>query len=148
MADEKSDARDGAWRQLFPWTELFRCFKVAVDPNKLLLAAAGIFIMALGWCALAALFAAGSKEPTYGSTTYTSLDPKVRWETFKRDRDSYNLLHESAGAGSPGEIYTIEDLAQSEEEYRKLENVKKEDQGLSEADLTKPGVDIDPVRAK
>jgi len=143
MAEEKSDVREGAWRQLFPWTELFRCFKVAIDPNKLLLAAAGILVMSLGWWVLAGVFSVGWKEPQIGAPVYTSItDSKLQWETFKRDRESYNLMHETAGAGSPGEPYAIEDLAEGDDEYRNLERLKKEDQGLSEDELVnKLGID-------
>src|SRR5205814_6134491 len=52
MANEKVDGRELSWRGLFPWTELFRGFQLALDLNKLLLAAAGIPVMAFGWCLL------------------------------------------------------------------------------------------------
>ena len=42
MAAEKVDVREVSFRQLFPWTELFRGFQVALDPKKLLLAAGGL----------------------------------------------------------------------------------------------------------
>src|SRR5438105_2557591 len=41
MADDKVEPRETNWRQLLPWTVLFQGFRVALDPNKLVLAAAG-----------------------------------------------------------------------------------------------------------
>lgn len=38
------------------WTEIFRSFQVALDPRKLLLAAAGILVMSLGWYLLSTIF--------------------------------------------------------------------------------------------
>lgn len=142
MAEERTDAREGAWRQLFPWTELFRCFKVAVDPNKLLLAAAGIFVMWLGWWVLSAIFTVGWKEPLIGNSEYSNItDAKERWEKFKRARDNWNLMHESAGLGPAESKYTTEDLAQSAEEYRTLEKVKQENKGLPEPVLIQEGIE-------
>ena len=54
MAEERSEL---SWRQLLPWTELFRAFQVALDLNKLLLAAAGIFLGAFLLFALEPLIA-------------------------------------------------------------------------------------------
>src|ERR1700722_5778035 len=96
MAEEKADTREGAWRQLFPWTELFRCFKVAVDPNKLLLAAAGIFLMAVGWWLLAGLFGVGyDNKPPAWPANYKN------WKVYKAARENWNLMHETAGVGGP-----------------------------------------------
>ena len=49
MVEEKNDTRELNLRQMLPWTELFRGFQVAIDPKKLLLAAAGIVVMSVGW---------------------------------------------------------------------------------------------------
>ena len=56
MAEERNDSREMTWRSLLPWTELFRGFQIALDPNKLFLAAIGIFLMALAWWFLAFVF--------------------------------------------------------------------------------------------
>src|SRR5271168_1345133 len=104
MAEEKPDTRESAWRQLFPWTELFRCFKVAVDPNKLLLAAAGILLMAVGWWLLSVLFGAGyaAKPPLYGSSAFPAEEQSGKgenWKKYKAERNSWNLMHEAANIG-------------------------------------------------
>ena len=57
MADGR-DRTSGSFsfRTAFPWTEIFRCFQVALDPRKLLVSAAGILVMSLGWYALSTIF--------------------------------------------------------------------------------------------
>src|SRR5262245_50180864 len=49
MADDRFDSRPSPFRDALPWTDLFRTFRVALDPKKLLLAAAGILVMWCGW---------------------------------------------------------------------------------------------------
>jgi hypothetical protein len=56
-----TDGRDHApgyvsFRATFPWMQIFRCFQVALDPRKLLVAAAGILVMSIGWYILSAIF--------------------------------------------------------------------------------------------
>jgi hypothetical protein len=38
------------------WTEIFRCFQIALDPRKLIVAAAGILVMSFMWWLLSAIF--------------------------------------------------------------------------------------------
>ncbi len=121
MAEDKIEGREVTWRQLLPWTELFRGFQVALDLNKLLLAAAGILVMAFGWWLLAVVFrnAGGFDEnvpPGWPTKYQAQADPKKGWEQFKRDRDEWNLLHESAGLGKAGQRVMVLDLANSPEE--------------------------------
>ena len=61
MADDKVEVRDVNFRQVLPWTELFRGFQVALDPKKMVLAAAGIVVMSFGWFLLSLLFAPADK---------------------------------------------------------------------------------------
>src|SRR5579884_3771716 len=124
MAEDKIEGRDVSWRQLLPWTELFRGFQVALDLNKLLLAAAGILVMAFGWWLLAVIFRnMGSFDdrmpPDWPGKYQAQADSGGRkgWEQFKRDRDEWNLLHETAGLGHFGQRITVLDLANSPEEY-------------------------------
>lgn len=123
MAEDKSDAREVTWRHLFPWTELFRGFQIALDVNKLLLAAAGILFMALGWWLLSFLFGAGysSEPPILGAPEYTGItDLNEQWKRFKADRDSWNLMHEAANIGRGDKAYEAEDLARSEDERKAI----------------------------
>jgi hypothetical protein len=121
MAEDKIDGREVTWRHLLPWTELFRGFQVALDLNKLLLAAAGILVMAIGWWLLAVIFAAhftavppgwpGTLNAEYGG------DKEKAWQHFRRERDEWNLMYESAGMGDFGQRYEVLDLANSLPEY-------------------------------
>src|SRR5262249_10330174 len=63
MSEDKVEVRDINYRQTFPWVELFRGFQVALDPKKLLLAAAGIVVMSFGWWLWSLIFFNSSTEP-------------------------------------------------------------------------------------
>ncbi len=71
MAAGQPDAQAFSFRKAFLWAEIFRTFQVAIDPRKLLLAAAGILVMSLGWYALSKAFATDAPlradESNYGS---------------------------------------------------------------------------------
>jgi hypothetical protein len=56
MADGRDEASAYGTRRTFLWAEIFRCFQVALDPRKLVVAAAGILVMSLGWYLLSAVF--------------------------------------------------------------------------------------------
>ena len=47
MADEVVTLRDINWRETFPFTHLFRAFRVAIHPSKLVI---GLVLLALLWC--------------------------------------------------------------------------------------------------
>src|SRR5438105_1286989 len=118
MAAEKVDVREVSFRQLFPWTELFRGFQVALDPKKLLLAAGGLLVMAIGWWLLAEIFLRSRTEPQWGSGAYRpagGASMETAWAEFKADRNKWNLLYETAG-DQPVEMMP-EDLAKTYEEY-------------------------------
>src|SRR5207253_10585409 len=96
MAEDRLEARETDWRQLLPWTVLFQGFRVALDLNKLLLAAGGIVVMALSWWLLAIIFYGASEKPEWGigkyqPAAYPGDDEAVRsrnaWLAFKRDRE-------------------------------------------------------------
>jgi hypothetical protein len=48
MAEEPTVVRGINWRETFPWTHLFRTFRVAVHPSKLLLGLALLFLVYAG----------------------------------------------------------------------------------------------------
>ncbi len=121
MAEEQVESRETNWRHLLPWTELFRGFQVALDLNKLVLAAAGIVVMALGWWLLALLFRAGenAEAPQWPGpyAARNSGNENKGWEQFKQERDHWNLMHESAGLGAPYARVGPADLIDSYDEY-------------------------------
>lgn len=70
MADGRDAAPGFRFRDTFPWMSIFRCFQVALDPRKLLVAAAGILVMSIGWWVLSALFY--YKAPDRTAPEYTN----------------------------------------------------------------------------
>lgn len=113
MAEEKVELRDINFHQLLPWTELFRGFQVALDPKKLLLAAAGICVMAFGWWLLATAFHSSRSVPAKGD--YLLADYKRTDETsdeeaqraldaaYEEDLRKWRLLDEAAKPASERE---------------------------------------------
>src|SRR5438105_1628660 len=102
MAEDKFESHETNWRHLLPWIELFQGFRVALDLNKLLLAAAGILTMALGWWLLAiAFYTPNNTQPEWPGNYKLghANDPNVAWSDFKKDREKWNILHAAAGPG-------------------------------------------------
>jgi hypothetical protein len=56
MADGHDQSGAFSYRTALPWTNIFRCFQVALDPRKLFVAAVGILAMSLSWWLLSAVF--------------------------------------------------------------------------------------------
>src|SRR5450755_1721630 len=48
MADEPLTVRGISWRQTFPFINLFRAFRVAVHPSKIVLALAAMILLYMG----------------------------------------------------------------------------------------------------
>jgi hypothetical protein len=116
MADDRVEPRDGNGRPWPQWAELFRGFQVALDPKKLLLAAAGIAVMAFGWWLLAWIFYGSRNEPRWESGRYDN------WSDFVVERRKWNVLDQAAGTRPENEVAFTDanDLAQSPEEQRAL----------------------------
>jgi len=130
MAEDKVEPREVNWRQLLPWTLLFQGFRVALDPNKLVLAAAGILAMAFGWWLLAVIFDTRQK-PGLSDTdlaAYTDSNDRntERWKHFQAERAKWSVMHHAAGTEFPDAnereqyAYDAGDLADSLPEYDNL----------------------------
>ena len=122
MVNEKVEGREMTWRTLFPWTELFRGFQVALDLNKLFLAAAGILVMAFGWWFLAVLFSTGYQtKPDYPQdySQKAGGDVEKGWQQFKHDREQWNLMHQATNVGGD-QTYEAQDLADSPAELERV----------------------------
>jgi hypothetical protein len=143
MAEEQVEPRTLSWRQLFPWTELFRGFQVALDPKKLLLAAAGILLMAAWWWVCSLAFYSPRSRPEwpkdYPLANYkkdNEDDKKAyerAWAAFKEDREKWNLLHEAAGTKI--DRTDAGDLAQKLDYFEPIKN-KIEVEKLEKFELT------------
>lgn len=117
MADGRDQAPGFSFRATFPWMEIFRCFQVALDPRKLLVAAAGILTMSVGWYILSAVFyykAPDKNAPEYSNKAilddlgqktkpgtdqpYTEADAqKLADEKYRRDFEQWKVLADLAG---------------------------------------------------
>src|SRR5262245_47286842 len=87
MAEERIGAPESEARTYWAWTELFRTFQVALDPKKLLLAAAGILVMYFGWWVLALIFFHSRAEPQQGDYDESRLvkdNPNLTVEEAKQ----------------------------------------------------------------
>src|SRR5262245_12496677 len=124
MAEERlpQPPREFEWRQLFPFVELFRGFQVALDLNKLLLAAAGIAVMAFFWWFLAFMFTLDARRvpPEWPGSFAQQEDG---WRRFREARAHWNLMNETAGL-DPSAKYEVLDLAESPEEYDELKDFR------------------------
>jgi hypothetical protein len=132
MAEDKVEPREFNWRQVLPWTALFQGFRVALDPNKLVLAAAGILAMALGWWVLSIIF--DYKKPQlldYNLADFTKANDDAereaqRWQKFKEEREKWHVMHRAAATAFPNQeeranfAYDAGDLADSKAEYDAL----------------------------
>lgn len=82
MADGRDESLPPT-RQRYHWTEIFRCFQIALDPRKLAVAAVGILAVSLGWYLLSWIFLRSA--PDKAATEYSSS------EYLKREFKGYKL---------------------------------------------------------
>jgi hypothetical protein len=133
MAEERMEPREIDWRQWLPWTHLFRGFRIAFDYKKLLLAAAGILVMAFGWWFWSYVFMSARQKPEwptdyptdkykpkgdFDQPTIERMANENAWRAFKRDRDSWNLFYKAAGTEPVAQ--DAGDLARNADEYKEI----------------------------
>ena len=125
MAQENSAAPAKA-----PWMKIFSAFKIALDIKKLILAAAGILLLWLGWWALSWTFYSMRTLPEWKDFDNNPDQRKENWAHFKAKRSSWNLLHELAGSPTDHRPEDPGDLASDPDEYDLLQkwNVAYRDQ--------------------
>ena len=119
MPDGRDPSTGFSFRNTFPWMEIFRCFQVAIDPRKLLVAAVGILVMAIGWYVLSAmsyyqppnrdedkyrtatiLNELGDKKKPGTDQNYTEPDAKAMGDQrYAADLAQWTVLAELAGPG-------------------------------------------------
>lgn len=129
MAEERSESQEFSFRQAWPWTNIFRSFRIALNPKNLLLAAGGIVVMSLGWWILSMVFAGIRAKPVwptdyptaeYQAGSSETISPEMKaWEAFKRDRSSWSLLYEAAGRKP--DRFDASDFAQSPTDFNRLQ---------------------------
>lgn len=113
MADGPHETPAMDFRRAFLWTDIFRCFQVALDPRKLLMAALGILLMSLGWHLLSrAFYADPPKQSDYTAermqremgakntegAEYTAQDYAAEGERrYRVDLEEWKVRHDLAG---------------------------------------------------
>lgn len=117
MADGPHETPGLDIRRVFLWTDIFRCFQVALDPRKLLVAAVGILLMSLGWHLLSRAFYRDAPNPNddsrYTATAvqrsksgekkpdgsdYTTADYAAEGaRRYEEDLKQWRVLHDLAG---------------------------------------------------
>src|SRR5262245_61051396 len=151
MAEDKVEPREATPSQRLPWVSIFQGFRIALDFNKLLLAAAGIIVMAFGWWLLAAIF--NYDEPTDPNKWATDSrvtrveggDPekkKALWAAFKADHDKWALLYKQTGNPADNKKLNAADFADSKDEWDRLKELEKTpltDQKVADAEKEYPG---------
>ena len=103
--------------------EDFTAFKIALDLKKMLLAAAGIFLVMCGWWILSVVFYGLTSYPVYIfeiKETRNAAEVRADWNTFKSKRASWNLLHELAGSPDDRKMVDAFDVTDDPEEYKLL----------------------------
>ncbi len=123
MAEGRVEPSAMPVRKDYQWTEIFKSFQVALDPRKLLVAAAGILVMSLGWYLLSTVFYYA--EPVRDSDAYSNktMEKKVdkpktdkpeeveayykitAQAQYERDHKQWETLHSLAGKG--GKLRTM-----------------------------------------
>lgn len=117
MADGRDESPAYGAKSAYPWTEIFRCFQVALDPRKLLTAAAGILVVSLGWYILSVIFNRDKPLETAAQYTdgnilqraYPNLKPEEQTaagrKAYEQDLAAWKLLNSLAGEG--GRLRTL-----------------------------------------
>jgi hypothetical protein len=122
MATDHLEGSEFSWRRVLPWTELFKGFQVALDLNKLLLAAGGILVMHLGWWLLSIIFTVPFQAHpiAFEQTTHNN------WARFQQERAEWNLMHEATNLAPDDQPrpWEVADLAQTQQEYELFKNVQ------------------------
>jgi hypothetical protein len=127
MAEEQFGARKEGAREWPGWTRLFGAFKVALDYKKLLLAAAGILVMAFGWWLLSVLafnlvggMPKWSEPDQFRSGNQTD---KEAYANFKESRRWWNFTLRMAGppGREPWMRPDVADVADTLDEYKSID---------------------------
>lgn len=105
MAEEETEVRQIPYRRLFAWLELFRAFRIARDPKKLVLGALGVVLMYAGSIVIGSIWdAIGDGDPRpVGALQALSVDMEETAVDVQSDlRPLVGLLGISGGPAREG----------------------------------------------
>src|SRR5262245_33563314 len=121
MVEEKVEPREAGWGARMPVAYLFQGFRIALDLNKIILAAGGILSMAQVWWRLAIIFL--RSEPDLNKYPKDANDPKdTAWLDFKKAYERWNLNFQAAAPADEVRHIGPADLANTRAEYELLVN--------------------------
>lgn len=97
MADGREPATFN-YRTALPWTNIFRCFQIALDPRKLFVAALGILAMSFSWWLLSNMFY--YKAPLENDQDYNPAVVKKDFEGKKNPATGADYKNEELDAAA------------------------------------------------
>ena len=95
MADDRAGLGGHDTLARYPWMRLLRTFLVAVDPFKLLVAAAGILVASVGWWLISILFSTAWSAPRL--LDYTTISQETLAEFPEETREENRIRLEAEG---------------------------------------------------
>ena len=101
MADEQNELKQVNWNELFGFTQIFKSFRMAIHPSKLLLALAAIVLVFLaGWVldglwSVAGQRVASNEIGLYGDLSPQSFDKAMEGAETKRNSDARGFRREA-----------------------------------------------------
>src|SRR5947208_12577026 len=88
MADESQVVRGIDWKSTFPFTQIFRSFRVAIHPSKLILALLALLLIYMGGRVLDAAWSSNSRAVPGEMEMYLASRGEVnRSQGFRAERD-------------------------------------------------------------
>lgn len=88
MPNARIDLKTVDPREVFPWVHLFRGFRLALDPKKLVLGALGALLMSAGWWAIGSLATGEAvSTPPKAEAGADTLDTKQDLDRYVRERN-------------------------------------------------------------
>jgi hypothetical protein len=125
MPEGRDSSTTSGNRNQYPWFGIFRCFQIALDPRKLVVAALGIVVMSFLWWLLSQVFwykAPNREDAAYSNATiqkelgdnkkpgtnelYKEEDYRaIGDEHYRSDLEQWRVLDSLAGAG--GKLRTL-----------------------------------------
>lgn len=115
MADQPVTLRSIDYKSTFPFTMIFRCFRVAVHPSKLILAATALILIYIGGCALDVIWPGGAVPGELGlyRESRASVDPSRNFaDATKEARETAKSAFEAqlVAAGKDKEKGSLGDI--------------------------------------
>ncbi len=83
MADEHDELRHVNWAELFGFTQIFKSFRIAIHPSKMLLALAAIVIVLVAGWAMDLLWRAGGQYARVNEVTSYAIRSPATFRTWK-----------------------------------------------------------------